>query len=61
MVDRAEAYRRRAEQCERAATAVTDELIRAVYQDMTRQWREMADQAEATNRMLETRNSLLRS
>ena len=33
-VDRAEACHRRAEQCEQAASRVSDERIRAVYQDM---------------------------
>ncbi len=48
------------EQCERAANRVSDERIRAVYHDMARQWREMADQAEAINRLREARNQLLR-
>jgi hypothetical protein len=61
MTDRAQACRQRAEQCERAAAAVTDERIRGAYLDMARQWRVMADKAEAMDKLLETRNPLLRS
>jgi hypothetical protein len=48
MSDRADACRRRAEDCERAAARVSDPKVQAAYLYMARQWRELADQAEAT-------------
>ena len=47
MRDRADACRRRAEDCERAVARVSDPKVQAAYRDMARQWRELADQAEA--------------
>lgn len=60
VIDRAEACRRRAEQCDLAAKNATDERIRTVYEDMTRQWQELAEHADKINKMLKgTRKPLL--
>jgi hypothetical protein len=52
MTDRTQACRQRADQCERAAAELNDERIRAADHDMARKWREMADQAEAIDKLL---------
>jgi hypothetical protein len=54
MIDRSIAYRRKAQECERAAARVTDPQVQAIYRDMARRWTEMADQAEAVERVLAT-------
>ena len=52
MATRAEEYRRRAQQCERAAKVATDLIARRSYVEMARRWRDMADKAEALERWL---------
>lgn len=50
MIHRAEACGNKALNCERAALIATDSNIQAAYRDMARQWREIAEQAEALDR-----------
>lgn len=50
MIHRAEACRNKALNCERAALIATDSNVQAAYRDMARQWREIAEQAEALDR-----------
>jgi hypothetical protein len=50
MSERAETFRRRAEDCERPALSVSDPEVQASYWDMARQWRVMADLADAANK-----------
>jgi hypothetical protein len=52
MSNRVDAYRRRAEDCERAASRVSDPNIRAGYFDMAVQWRPMAEQQQAIDDLL---------
>ncbi len=52
MATRAEEYRRRAEQCERAAKVAADLAARRSYVEMARRWRDMAERAEALERWL---------
>jgi hypothetical protein len=51
-INRAEAYRGNAEQCERTAVLATDESAKRIYTDLARQWRQKADLAEALERRL---------
>ena len=44
MSERADACRRQAAECERAAIIATDLPVRLMYLDLARQWREMAEQ-----------------
>ena len=52
MSDRADAYRRRAEDCERAASRVSDPNIRTAYLDVAARWRRMAEQQQAIDDVL---------
>jgi hypothetical protein len=52
MGKQADSYRRRAEDCERAASSVTDENVRAAYLEMADRWRRMATQREAIEEVL---------
>jgi len=47
MKSRAETRRKKADDCERAATRVTDPQTQASYRQMSRQWHEMADRQRA--------------
>ena len=46
MAERADTYRRRADDCDTAAARVTDPDVRSVYLDMAGCWRRMAEQQE---------------
>jgi hypothetical protein len=46
MANRAEECRLRAEQCEQTAKAATNPTEQRIYAELTRQWRQMAAQAE---------------
>ena len=50
MNEHAAACRRKALECERAAILATDVAGRLMYFDLAKQWRDMADQAEALER-----------
>lgn len=51
MGERAEHYRAKVTECERAAqTAPTDQPIAKSYSDLARQWRELARQVEMLDR-----------
>jgi hypothetical protein len=50
MIQRAEACRNKALKCERAALIATDSEVQAAYRNMARQWREIAERAEALDR-----------
>jgi hypothetical protein len=52
MANWAEECRRKAEQCERAATTATDLSAQKAYLGMARRWREMAEQAEVREQRL---------
>jgi hypothetical protein len=52
---RSEAYRRRAEQCERAAARVRDPDIRSMYLTIALRWRRMAEQQEQIEALSEYR------
>jgi hypothetical protein len=39
-------YRRKAEECRREAAAINDPEIRATYEEMARQWDDLAEQRE---------------
>ena len=49
---RADAYRRRADDCERAASRVSDPHVRSVCLDMAIRWRRMAEQQQAIDDVL---------
>ena len=51
MSDKAEACRRKAAECERAAVLANEDSVRCAYLDLARQWREMADHAEHIERL----------
>jgi hypothetical protein len=50
MMKRAEACRRRADDCDRVAARVADEAIRLVYLDIAQKWREIAQRDEVLER-----------
>jgi hypothetical protein len=52
MGERADTCRRRANDCELAASRVEDPAVRAVYLDMAARWRRMAAQQEAIDDVL---------
>ena len=45
--ERADAYRRRADQCEAAVARVRDPDVRSVYLAIAARWRKMAEQQQA--------------
>ena len=51
-LDRANAYQRKAHECECAAARVSDPNVRAAYLDMASRWREMAERQQAIERKL---------
>jgi hypothetical protein len=51
MNEQAEACRRKAAECERAAVPATQPDTRAIYRDLARQWHEMAEQSEDLERL----------
>ena len=53
MGERAEACRRRANDCEQAATRVKDPEVRMVYLEIAARWRRMAEQQEVIDDVLE--------
>ena len=52
MGERADACRRRANDCELAASRVKDPEVRTVYLDMAARWRRMAAQQEGIDEVL---------
>jgi hypothetical protein len=46
MRSRANIYRQKADQCERAAMKVADPQVQASYRQMSRQWNEMAQRQQ---------------
>jgi hypothetical protein len=50
MNERAQAYLRKAAECDQAALRVHDEKTRLIYLDLANGWRDMAEQAEALER-----------
>jgi hypothetical protein len=52
MSERADACRRRANDCELAASRMKDQEVRTVYLDMAARWRRMAAQQEAIDDVL---------
>jgi hypothetical protein len=51
MSDQAEACRRKAAECERAAALATDPGLKATYRDLARQWREMVEHSKDLERL----------
>jgi hypothetical protein len=51
MSGRADACRRN-EECEHTASRVIDAQVEASYREMARRWREMADRADAIDKVL---------
>lgn len=39
------------EECERAAAMATDANVKAIYTNLARQWRDMAEQADVLERL----------
>lgn len=52
MIERALGFLRKAEDCERRAALATDERVRHTFADLARDWRRMAEQADALERRL---------
>jgi hypothetical protein len=50
MDSRAQRYRECAVECERMASGVSDPSIKALYLDLAKQWRAMAEQADILDR-----------
>jgi hypothetical protein len=46
MRNRADIYRQKAHECERAANRVADPQVQASYRQMSRQWNEMAQRQQ---------------
>jgi hypothetical protein len=45
-MNKADDYRARATECEKRADSAQDHTVRRDFQDMARQWRQMAEQIE---------------
>ena len=58
MVDRSEAYRRRADDCDAAAERVSNPAVRTVYVTIGARWRKMAEQQQAIEDFLRERGQL---
>jgi len=52
MRNRADIYRQKAHECERAANRVADPQVQASYRQMSRQWNEMAQRQQAIDEAL---------
>jgi hypothetical protein len=52
MIERARGFLRKAEDCERQAALATDERTRHTFERLARDWRRMAEQADALERRL---------
>jgi hypothetical protein len=52
MRNRADIYRQKAHECERAANRVPDPQVQASYRQMSRQWNEMAQRQQAIDEAL---------
>jgi hypothetical protein len=52
MKSRADVYRQKADECERATARVTDPHIQARYREMSRQWHAMANRQQAIDEAL---------
>ena len=48
MTNRADIYRQKAHECERAANRVADPQVQASYRQMSHQWNEMAQRQQTT-------------
>ena len=49
--DRVSEWRRKADECERAAAGVADPQVQASYRDMASRWHQMADRVEAIQKI----------
>ena len=52
MIERVRGFLRKAEDCERGAALATDERVRHTLEELARDWRRMAEQADALDRRL---------
>ena len=52
MIERARGFLRKAEDCERRAALAADERTRHTFEELARDWRRMAEQADALERRL---------
>ena len=52
MRSRADVYRRKAYECERAAARVANPQVQASYRQMSRQWHEMAERQQTIDEAL---------
>jgi hypothetical protein len=55
MRSRADIYRQKADECERAAARVANPQVQASYRQMSRQWREMAERQQTIDEALAQR------
>jgi len=55
MVNRADEYRQRADECRRNAAQAADDVLRGTYLDLARRWCMMANQAESLEQKEETK------
>jgi len=55
MLNRADEYRQRADECRRNAAQAADDVLRGTYLDLARRWRMMANQAEPLKQKEETK------
>jgi hypothetical protein len=50
VASKVEEYRAKAAECDQHAASIRDANVRAQYQELARQWRELARQADQTSR-----------
>ena len=50
MIERARGFLRKADECERRAALAADERTRHTFEELARDWRRMAEQADALAR-----------
>jgi hypothetical protein len=55
MLNRADEYRQRADECRRNAAQAADDVLRGTYLDLARRWRMMASQAESPEQKEQTK------
>jgi hypothetical protein len=55
MRSRADVYRRKGDECERAAARVANPQVQASYRQMSRQWHEMAERQQTIDEVLAER------